>query len=114
MIVHNKSECFFNTTKQNFSVIYIDAKFSLHGIMDKYACSDADFIIFIFPVGFKCDWNSIPPISIDFSESFSASFDDSLRDQVRLLLQVRAKSKIFRFPCLKFVKNIAIFHKSEE
>mmetsp|Transcript_6733 Transcript_6733/g.7511 ORF Transcript_6733/g.7511 Transcript_6733/m.7511 type:complete len:114 (+) Transcript_6733:51-392(+) len=91
MVIHDKSEGFFDTTEQDLFVINIKTKLSLYSVMNEDTCSHTDFIIFIFPIGFEGDWDSIPSIPIYFSKSLSYSFDYPLGNQVWFLLEMWAK-----------------------
>ena len=105
MFIHNKGKGFLYTTQQDLLIININTEFSLNGIMNKNASSHTDFIIFIFPMSFESYWNSIPSVSVNFSQSFSNSLNDSFSYKMWFLLQVRAKFLI-RFSLIFVEKGV--------
>ena len=88
MNTHDKLEAVLNTDEQLLSIINIEIEFSLNCIMDQNACFNADFVIFRLPVGLVGDWNTVPSVWINVSESFTDASNDSLGKNMRLLVEM--------------------------
>ena len=60
--------------------------------MDKDASFDVDGVVLSVPVGLESNGDAIPSVWVDVTQSVAAGSDDSLCQQVRLLLQVMMMS----------------------
>ena len=88
MNTHDELEGVLNAHEQMLSIIDVDVKFSLECVVDHDTCLNANFVIFGVPVCFVSNWHSVPSIWIQMSESFTDTSDDSLSENMWLLVQM--------------------------
>ena len=85
---HDELEAIFDGLEQDLSVVDLDVEFILQSVMDLDARPHVKVIHFIIPVGLVGDGDAIPSLWIDMSQSISRYLDDSLGQDVWLLLEM--------------------------
>lgn len=58
--------------------------------MNVNTCPYINIIIFTVPIGFECDWDTIPSLGINVSESLPHAFNNSLDQDMRLKINVNS------------------------
>ena len=81
-------EAILNTLHQHFAIINLNVELVLDSIMHHHTGFDIDLIVFIVPVRLESNWNSIPPVWVNMTQSITAHFNDTLCKNMRLLLQM--------------------------
>ena len=88
MHAHNKVENILNRLQQILSVVDINIELAFNCIVNKYARFDIHVIIFVVPVRFVSNGDTLPSVWIDVSKSFAYYVDDAFRKNVRFLVKV--------------------------
>lgn len=70
------------------SVVDIYIEFPLNGVVHLDAQLYIHLVIFIVPVGLESDWNTFPSVRVDGSEVLPTHSDDSLGEDMGLLVQM--------------------------
>ena len=65
MDTHDEMEDILNADEELLPIINVEVEFSLDGIVDKYACSDTNLIIFTVPVCLVSDRHTLPSVWIN-------------------------------------------------
>ena len=78
MQTHDELEDVFHTLEEMLSVININVEFTFNGVVNQDACLNTDLVTFGVPVSFIGDWDSIPSVRINMSQSFTDASNNSL------------------------------------
>ena len=81
---HQEVEDSFNAVQEVLSVVDIEVEFSLNRVVDKDASLDIDLVTLGIPRGLEGNWNSLPPVRIDFPKSLSYASNHSLSENMGL------------------------------
>ena len=92
MDTHDEVEAIFYTNHQVFPVINIKVELSFQSFVNMNTSLNANFIIFRIPVSLISYWNSLPSIRVYSSKSFTYASNDSLSENVWLLIQMMVVS----------------------
>ena len=85
MEIHNL-ECHVQTGYQISSILDLNSELPLDGIMNMSAGGNISISSFVVPVGFEGDWDALPTIRVNASQSLSDTFDKPLGDHSGFLL----------------------------
>ena len=88
MHTHDIVENILHRLHENLFIINLDIEFILNGIMDKDTSSNTEVTLLIIPVSLESDWNSIPSLWVDMSQSLTTALNDSLGQHMWLLVQM--------------------------
>ena len=85
---HDPMEAVLNTLHENFTIINLDIEFVFNCIVDHNARLDIHLVVLVVPVRFESDWNTIPSVWVNVTQSITANLNDSLGKHVWFLVQM--------------------------
>ena len=85
---HDEVEYILDGLQKMLPVINLNIEFILDRVMHQHASLDAEVVILVIPVRLECDWDTVPTVRVDVTQTVTAHLDDAFGHDVWLLVQV--------------------------